>query len=81
MYLIVGYNVLTNEREVYADTNDANRAFDLAHELDCAYNIGRDEEGTDKKDYPVYITIEDEQGQDMWQECSRIRCPNTGLFE
>ena len=81
MYIVVGYNVLTGKREIYQETKDARVAYDVAHELDCAYNLGRDESDTSKKDYRVHVAIENEYGRDMWQECSYVRTPSIWLFQ
>lgn len=83
MYIVVGYDLQTQRRKVYAELTDPARAYELAHELDAATHLGRDDEGTDKLEHPCRIAIEDENGNDVWQECSQARCPSAenSLFQ
>ena len=82
LYLVVKYDHVTGRREVMAEITDAAKAYDLAHELDAAAHFGRDEIFKyDKSPHPCSITIEDEDGNDVWQECMRARCPSTGMFQ
>lgn len=82
MYLVVGYDLKTHRRIVYAEVINSAEAYELAHEFDAANKLGRDNEETDKLEHPCSITIEDELGNDVWQECARARCPSAiGLFQ
>lgn len=84
MYLVVGYDLKTQCKIVYAEVTDPAKAYELAHELDAACNLGRDDEDppTDKTEHPMRIAVEDEEGNSCWQECSEARCPVTvGLFQ
>jgi len=81
MYLIKKYDQVTRRIEVLAEITNAAKAYELAHELDAACNFGRDDDDTDKGN-PCIITIEDENGSDVWQECCKARCPVAkGLFQ
>ncbi|KKK69812.1 hypothetical protein LCGC14_2930270 [marine sediment metagenome] len=81
MYLIKKFDQVTRRTEVLAEITDPARAYEIAHELDAACNLGRDDDDTDKGN-PCIITIEDEDGNDVWQECSLARCPVAkGLFQ
>lgn len=82
MYLVKKYDQVTRRTEVLAEIDDPAKAYELAHELDAACKFGRDDEKTDKCGNPCTITIEDEDGNDVWQECSEARCPVAkGLFQ
>lgn len=81
MYLVKKFDQVTRLTEVLAELTDPARAYELAHELGAAYNLGRDDEEIDKGN-PCIITIEDEDGNDVWQECCEARCPTAkGLFQ
>ena len=83
MYIVVGYDLLTQRRIVYAELTDPTRAYELAHELDAATNLGRDDDRTDTLEHSCRIAIEDEDGNDVWRECCEARCPSvsTSLFQ
>jgi hypothetical protein len=80
MYLVKKFDLITRRTEVLAELTDPARAYELAHELDAACNLGRDDEETDKGN-PCTITIEDEDGNNMWRECCDARCPAVGMFQ
>ncbi len=79
-YYVVGYDMITGRRKVYAETTDPADAFQTATELDAVSKVG-DEEDLVKYGHPQDITIEDQNGNDVWQECSRARCPSAGLLQ
>lgn len=81
LYCVVGYDLQTQRKVTYAEVTDPAKAYELAHELDAAYNLGRDNEDTDKLESPCRIAIEDLSGNDMWQECAKARCSINGLFQ
>jgi len=78
MYLIIKCNYKTDKREILAQVEDPTSAFDIANTLDAKYKIGV---GDNEVGEPgAYIEIEDENGNDKWQEVSDIACPPNGLF-
>jgi len=81
-YLVIKYDRVTGRREVMAEITDPCQAYDLAHELDAAAQFGRDDiHQLDKSPHPCSIGIEDEDGNDVWKECARARCPSTGILQ
>jgi len=83
MYIIVKYDLLTKRREVLTETISPKQAYELAHELDAAARFGRDEIGLEfnKDANPCTVVIEDEYGNDVWQECAKARCPSVGMLQ
>jgi len=82
MYIVMGHDLITGHKTVYAELTDPAKAYELAHELDAATNLGRDDdEETNKTDNPMMITIEDENGNNVWKECCNARCSVFGMFQ
>ncbi|KKM72557.1 hypothetical protein LCGC14_1419340 [marine sediment metagenome] len=80
VYLVKKYDLTTGREEILAEVTDPAQAYDLAHEFDCAVHLGVDGEGRQEL-HPCDIRVEDKDGNDMWQECLKARCPSAGLFQ
>jgi hypothetical protein len=78
MYLIVKYNGLTGERKVLEQTEIAAQAYELAVAFDAKFKVGFDDDEVGEPN--VNVAIENENGEDKWQECSTAACPPVGLF-
>lgn len=86
MFHIVLYNVKEGWKEIWKTTSDPCIAYDLAHMLHAKIvGVGDSDElciGTPPFAKGGFsFTIEDENGVDMWQYCSRMRCRDNFLCQ
>lgn len=79
-YFIVLYDLVTKTKVTLADTTNAAKAYELAHEFDAATRFGRDDDESGKWPNACLVGIEDSAGKSKWRECCEARCPSAGLF-
>jgi hypothetical protein len=68
-YFVKVFNLQTGKEVDCSDPiSDPGIALEHAHVLHSKCGLGES------------VTIEDEDGNDKWEECTKIRCPSVGMF-
>ena len=78
MYFVVKHSYSDDSRELLLQTEDPVIAFLEGTKFDAQCKVGLDENETGNPS--SFVTIEDDQGKDCWQECVSFACPPVGLF-
>jgi len=75
-YKVWKINTQTNESELFFETQSGGQALEQAHALQAAFWGKHEEPSMNDAHYGPYVAhITNEFGDNVWDECVRLRCP------
>ena len=81
MFYVKKFDLSDESLTTLAETEDAARAYEMAHEYDAALHFGRDEDSEPESATPCLVLVHDQNGKNAWAECAQARCPAVGLLQ